>query len=143
MMTPPNESRFLAIDYGEKRVGLALTDPLKIIASPFTTLSNDEKFVPKLLQIIREQKVSKIILGLPFCDNGTEARLGPVIRKFKDELFALSNVEIEFFDERYSSSIAEERIRSTVAKKSKRRQKSLIDMNAAAVILEDYLNSIS
>ena len=138
-----DESRYMAIDYGEKRVGLALTDPLKIIASPYMTLLNDEKFIPKLLQIIQEQKVAKIILGLPFCDNGTEARLAPAIRRFKDDLYNMAKVEILFFDERYSSSIAEERIRSTVAKKSKRRQKSLIDMNAAAVILEDYLQSIS
>lgn len=138
-----DESRYMAIDYGEKRVGLALTDPLKIIASPYMTLLNDGKFIPKLLQIIQEQRVTKIILGLPFCDNGTEARLAPAIRKFRDELYNMAKVEILFFDERYSSSIAEERIRSTVAKKSKRRQKSLIDMNAAAVILEDYLQSIS
>ncbi len=138
-----DESRYMAIDYGEKRVGLALTDPLKIIASPYTTLPNDEKFMPHLLQIIREQNIVRIILGLPYCDNGTEARLAPAIRKFKDELYELAKVEVLFFDERYSSSIAEERIRSTVAKKSKRRQKSLIDMNAAAVILEDYLQTIS
>jgi len=137
------ENRYLAIDYGEKRIGLALTDPLKIIASPFLTLANDDKFIQQLMQIIQEKTVSRIILGIPFCDDGSETKLVPAIRKLQEQLIALTQLEVILVDERYSSSIAEERIRSTVTKKSKRRQKSLVDMNAAAVILEDYLKSVS
>lgn len=137
------ESRYLAIDYGEKRIGLALTDPMKILASPFMTIENNNTLLPRLYEIMKEKQVSKVILGIPFCDDGSETALVPKIRKLKNQIEHQTRIEVILIDERYSSSIAEERIRSTIAKKSKRRQKSLVDMNAAAIILEDYLKSLS
>jgi len=137
-----NEERILAIDFGTKRIGLAVTDPLNIFAYPLITLSNDSKFIEKLKKIIEEYHIVKIILGYPLKESGAESTSSLSVLKFKTELENKIDLKIELIDERYSSSIARERIIQSVVSKKKRRDKSLLDKNAAAVILEDYLNTI-
>ena len=137
-----NEERILAIDYGAKRIGLAVTDPLKMFAIPFDTIPNDKNTFDKLKQIVNEKKVVKIILGNPVKENGEDSIISKDIRKFKSELEKKVDLAIELVDERYSSEIASKRILESVPSKKKRRDKSLIDKNAAAVILEDYLREI-
>ena len=134
------EERILAIDFGTKRIGLAITDPLKMFAIPFDTIPNDSLAIEKISNIIKEKFVVEIILGDPVGESGGNSVLSPAIQKFKKELELKSNLTIQLVDERYSSSIASERILQSVTSKKKRRDKSLIDKNAAAVILEDYLN---
>ncbi|NJD22652.1 MAG: Holliday junction resolvase RuvX [Melioribacter sp.] len=136
-----NEERILAIDYGTKRIGLAVTDPLKIFAYPLITLPNDSKFFERLKKIINEYHIVKIIIGYPLKESGDESTSSQSVLKFKSELENNISLPIELIDERYSSSIARERIIQSVASKKKRRDKSLLDKNAAAVILEDYLNA--
>ena len=136
-----NEQRILAIDYGTKRMGLAVTDPLNIFAYPLITLPNGPKFLESLKKIIDEYHVVKIILGYPLKENGEESASSLSVLKFKMELENKIGLSIELTDERYSSSIAQERIMQSVSSKKKRRDKSLLDKNAAAVILEDYLNA--
>jgi len=135
-------TRILAIDYGVKRIGLALCDPLKTFAYPFLTLKNDDSFLAALKKIIREQEVEKIILGNPLREDGQVSKMAGPIMKFKTKLEQLFSIEVILVDESYSSSLAQERILITVPKKSKRREKGLIDKNAAAVILQDYLLEI-
>ncbi len=135
-----NEERILAIDFGTKRIGLAITDPLRIFAIPFDTILNDDSTLNKIKDIVTEKNVVKIILGIPLKENGEESSISPLILKFKTQLETLTNQVIELVDERYSSDIASKRILQTVSSKKKRRDKSLIDKNAAAVILEDYLS---
>ena len=137
-----NEERILAIDYGAKRIGLAITDPLKMFAIPFDTILNDKKTFDKISQIVKEKFVVKVILGNPVKESGEDSVISKDIRKFKDELEKVINQEIELVDERYSSEIASQRILESVTSKKKRRNKSLIDKNAAAVMLEDYLRGI-
>ena len=136
-----NEERILGIDYGTKRIGLAVTDPLNIFAYPLITLPNDLKFIEQLKKIIDEYHVVKIILGYPLKESGDESASSQSVLKFKTELENKIGLQIELIDERYSSSIAQERIIQSVSSKKKRRDKSLLDKNAAAVILEDYLNT--
>lgn len=132
-------SRILAIDYGAKRIGLALCDPLKTFAYPFLTLPNDSRFFEELKKIVREQEVEKIILGNPLREDGQVSKMSGQIMKFKIKLEHLFSLEVILVDESYSSSLAQERILVTVPKKSKRREKGLIDRNAAAIILQEYL----
>jgi putative Holliday junction resolvase len=132
-------SRILAIDYGAKRIGLALCDPLKTFAYPFLTLSNDRLFFEALKKIIREQDVEKIILGNPLREDGQTSIMSEKIVKFKTKLEQLFSLEVILVDESYSSSLAQERILVAVPKKSKRREKGLVDRNAAAIILQEYL----
>ncbi len=136
-----NLKRVLAVDYGTKRVGLALTDPLFTFAYPFKTLINNRQLLNQLKQIIDEKGVQKIILGYPSREDGKESVLIPEINKFKEKLNKISKVEIILWDEIYTSRIAEKRIMETKKKKKTRRDKSLIDSNAAAVILQEYLES--
>lgn len=136
-----NYKRIAAIDYGEKRIGIALTDQLQTFAYPYKTLINNYSIWKELQKIITEMEIEKIILGYPLKESGEESRITINVKTFNVELKKIFKGEIILLDERYSSSIAEERILESVNKKSKRREKGLIDRNAAAVILESYLNS--
>ncbi len=134
------EERILAIDFGSKRIGLALSDPLKIFAYPYKTLSNDEKLIPDLLKIISENKVVKIILGYPLKENGEKSETTKLVEDFNIKLSESTSLPVILRDERYSSSIAQERILQSVKSKKKRQDKSLIDKTAAAVILQEFLD---
>lgn len=136
------EERILAIDFGTKRIGLAITDPLKIFAIPFDTLPNDNSTIPSIIKVINEKNVNQIILGYPVKESGEESSISGLIIKFKKELESKSGIEIQLVDERYSSDIASQKILESVKSKKKRRDKSLIDKSAAAVMLEEYLNSL-
>ncbi|MEW6507290.1 MAG: Holliday junction resolvase RuvX [Bacteroidota bacterium] len=133
------EARILAIDYGEKRIGIAITDPLNIFAYPLTTFINNSDFIQKLKSVLEQYKVAKILIGNPVKENGSESRIFNMIINLKNEIEAVFNITVEIIDERYSSEIARQRIIESVKSKKKRRNKSLVDKNAAAVILEDYL----
>lgn len=133
--------RILAIDYGEKRIGLALTDPLLIFAYPYDTIPNDDDLFLKLRQILSEQAVIEIVLGMPIKEDGKAARMAEPILKFKKQLEDFSKLQVILWDESYSSVIAQKRVIESVSKKKKRRDKGLIDRNAAAVLLEEYLES--
>lgn len=134
-----DETRYLAIDFGLKRIGLALTDPLKTFSYPFETINNDNNTINKIGKIILEKKIIKIIIGMPYKESGDIGSLSNKIYEFSNQLKKISDIEILFRDERYSSAIAKERIINSVTKKSARRNKGLIDSNAAAVFLEEYL----
>ena len=133
-------TRILALDYGAKRIGIALSDPLMIFAYPHKTIHNDNKTWDELTSLIKEKSIQKIILGYPYRENGKPSELSKIIEKFKDELEKRFRIEVIFWDERYTSSIAGEMMLESVNKKSKRRDKGIIDMNAAAIILQEYLN---
>jgi len=135
------EQRILAIDYGEKRIGLAVTDPLNIFAYPLVTLLNDSNFIVHLKKIVDEYNVVKIILGYPLKESGEKSKISHLVDKFKEELEIKIGLPVELVDERYSSEIAKRRIIESVSSKKKRRDKSLLDKNAAAVFLEDYMSS--
>lgn len=135
------ESRVMGIDYGEKRIGIAISDPLKIFATPFNTLVNDNQSLQKLLLIIKEKNIIKIVLGLPSGKFKSSQLLSEKIHLFKKEIEAAIQVEIIFWDEEFSSVIAQEKVNESVTKKSSRRKKNLLDMHAAAIILQEYLNS--
>lgn len=134
--------RILAIDYGEKRIGLAISDPLKIFAIPLITLENNKDFFDNLKKIFSQYNFTNAVLGYPLKEDGTKTKLTETVEKFKIEIEKLFNIKVIFIDERYSSSIAWEQIKTSVISKKKRKDKSLIDKNAAAVILEDYLSTL-
>lgn len=135
------EKRILAIDYGLKRVGLAITDPLNMFAYPLTTLLNDKNFWRELKKIVGQYDVSEIVLGYPLKENGDKTDVTDDIVEFKEKLREEFSLEVHFIDERYSSDIAKQWVLESVSSKKKRRNKELVDQNAAAVLLEDYLKS--
>ncbi len=134
-------TRFLAIDYGEKRIGLALSDPTLTFAYAYQTFNNDSKLFKNLMQLISEKNVRKIILGLPYQDDGNLSSNAKVIIAFKEKLEKHFKLEVILKDESYTSEIAKFQIIQSVTKKSKRRDKGLVDRNSAAIILQEYLDA--
>jgi putative Holliday junction resolvase len=136
-----NEFRIMAIDYGEKRIGIALSDPLLTFAYPFTTLQNDSSFFKNLSEIIGNKKIRKIIIGLPSDRYQSSKKILETVLKLKSEIESKEKVEVVLWDEEYSSAIAKEKMMESVVKKSKRKKKELLDRHAAAVILQEFLDS--
>ncbi len=142
-MIENDESRFMSLDYGRKRIGIALSDPLKTFAYTFTTITNNENKFLELEKIIKEKFVIKIILGIPNENKVSSNSVVDEIRKFKSELEIKFNLMVLLWDETYTSVIAQQHIIQSVKGKMKRRDKSLLDMSAAAIILQEYLDSLN
>lgn len=140
-MSDSKENRIIAIDYGSKRIGLALSDPLKIFAYAYKTILNDASLWENLSAVINEKKVSRILLGIPDSDRAGRTSVKEQILKFKADIEKKFGIEVILWDESYTSSIASDKILESVNKRSKRRDKSLLDRNAAAVMLQEYLDS--
>ena len=136
-------SRILGIDFGLKRIGLALSDPLRIFAYPFKTLSNDKNFWNELTIIIQDKNIEKVVLGYPLNEDGNKSEVTSDVEKFSGKLGRKFGIQIILWDERYTSVIAQEKILESVTKKSRRRNKGLLDQNSAAIILQEYLNTLN
>ena len=134
------ENRILGIDFGLKRIGLALSDPLLTFSYPFITIMNDNSFWNKLKSIIEEKKVTKIILGYPLRNNRTKFDISDNVLEFKTKLINRFHLEVILWDERYTSEIAKQIVINSGIKKSKRKEKGLLDKNSAAIILQEYLD---
>lgn len=141
-MTNEKLTRIMSIDFGLKRIGIALSDPLKKFASPYTTLLNDERLFTNLKKIIEDKAVEKIILGLPDESANSLKSVYKNVLAFKSELEKHFNMEIILWNETHTSRIAEQRIIDSVKSKKKRQDKGLIDMHSAAIILSEFLDSI-
>jgi len=132
--------RILAIDYGARRIGIAITDPLRMFSIPLSTIPNDKNMWTALLRIFDSYEIELVVIGYPLKESGEKSSSTEMVEKFRDELEKKIQQEIIFIDERYSSEIAQQRILELVPSKKKRRDKSLVDKNAAAVILQSYLD---
>lgn len=135
-------SKILAIDYGLKRCGIAITDDARIIASPLTVV--DEK---ELLSFLRTQvelnKVTEIVIGLPVNLKGEDTHSSKSVQDLFEKLKAtFSQVKIELLDERFTSLLAQRAIHQMQLPKQKREQKGLIDKVSAAILLQNYLSRI-
>jgi putative Holliday junction resolvase len=134
--------RILAVDLGTRRVGLAITDPLRMIASPLTNLTfkGEAPLVRELLRLAAEKDVQRVIIGLPIREDGTEAQGCRQARSLARRLQA-GGLPAVLWDERYSSREAEAVLREMGL--GRRRALGRVDPVAAAIILEDYLRSAS
>ena len=137
------QKRLLGIDYGAKRVGIAITDPLRMFAYGLTTILNDSNFWKNFDKLFLDYEVETIVLGYPLKESGARSSSTELIEKFKIELESKVKLPIVLVDERYSSVIAKQQILESVTSKKKRRDKGLVDKNAAAIILQEYLDTIS
>jgi putative Holliday junction resolvase len=140
-MLEDNNPRILAIDYGRMRIGIAVSDPLKLFPSKTFTMNNGSKTFSEIKKIITENNIELIILGFPFGSNESTIQLSEEILKFKAEVEDIAKVEVRLWDESFTSKIAESRIIDSISKKSKRQDKSLVDSHSAAILLEEYLRS--
>lgn len=132
--------RFLAIDYGARRIGIAITDPLRLFSIPLSTIQNDKNMWNSLLRIFNDYEIELVIIGYPLKESGEKSDSTKLVESFCSKLSEKISQKIIYVDERYSSEIAKQRILETVPSKKKRRNKNLVDKNAAAVILQSYLD---
>jgi len=133
--------RIIAIDYGKKRTGIAVTDPLQIIAKGLTTVDTHMALV-FLRDYLSKEEVETIIVGEPLNldDSDTHATAGA--RDFSKKLKRhFPSVKVELVDERFTSKMASDAIREMGLKKKDRREKGVVDVVAATIMLQEYLES--
>ena len=133
----------MALDYGERRIGVALSDPTRTIASPLTTLTRRAGKRPPWAEIGRlvgEHEVAELVVGLPLELAGGEGEWAAEVRSFGAELARRTGLPVHWVDERLSSVEAERAVRSMGLKRSQREDKARIDSTAAALILRGYLD---
>ena len=139
-MSLHTEKRILAIDYGSRRIGLAISDPLGIIAGGVGTLANTPEMLEQLVALIHELGVTRIIIGLPLTLKAEHGDSAKMVDRFRLNLAGKVSIPIESVDERFTSTIAEQTIRAMGVGKKKRRNKGKIDEIAAIVLLQGFLD---
>lgn len=136
--------RLIGIDFGLKRVGIAIADQFHITVSPKATLDfQDESFWTKLLLIIRNEQVGACVVGVPIHSNITTSSISAELQAFINRLTEVSNLPIFTYDESFSSAEAKSTMREIGRKKKNRSTKGELDKVAAAIILRDFLNQWS
>ena len=134
-------ARILSIDYGKKRTGLAVTDPLQIIANGLATVSTSTLF-DWLKDYTGREEVERIVIGEPRQTNGQPsenlARVQQFVNRWRK---AVPQIPSEYFDERFTSVLAHQAMLDGGLKKKDRQNKALVDEISATIILEDYLRS--
>ena len=135
--------RIIALDFGEKRTGIAVTDPLKIIASGLTTVATKD-LLAYLSDYFSKEQVAVIVLGEPKQMNGTPSESEQFIQPFLVKLKkAFPHIPIERQDERFTSKLAFKSMLDTGLKKKHRKNKALVDEISATIILQAYLDKMA
>jgi putative Holliday junction resolvase len=135
--------RVLGIDFGESRIGLALSDPTGTLAGPLETVHRRKGKRPplrRLEEIGREHAVERLIVGLPLDLGGNETPWCGEVRAMGDALAARLKIPVDYVDERFTSARAERAIRSIGLPRGRRQEKGRVDAAAAAIILQDWLD---
>ena len=134
-------SRILSIDYGKKKTGIAVTDPMQIIANGLTTVETS-KIWEFLADYLSKNEVERLIIGLPKQMNNEPSEsmkyINPVVGRFK-KLYP--NIPVEFVDERFTSKLAFQAMIDGGLKKKERQNKALVDEISATIILQSYLET--
>ena len=135
--------RILSIDYGLKRTGIAVTDPLKIIATGLPTV-NSKELIPFLKDYFSREQVELVIIGEPKNMDDTDTHATPLVEKFIKEFHKkFPQVPIKKVDERFTSKMASQAMIDMGLKKKQRRDKKLVDEIAATILLQEYLQANS
>lgn len=134
-------ARILSIDYGRKRTGIAVTDPLQIIAGGLATVSTSELF-DWLQQYVSREDVERIVIGEPRQPNGQPSENLQRVQQFVNRWRkAHPELPIDYYDERFTSVLAHQAMLDGGLRKKARQDKALVDEISATIILEDYLRS--
>jgi putative holliday junction resolvase len=134
-------SRILAIDYGKKRVGIAVSDPSQLIAGGLTTVDS-QQVLTFLVKYLATESVECIVVGLPKQMNNMPSESMKYITPFVNSLKnKFPHVRVEFFDERFTSVLAHKTMLAGGLKKKDRQNKALVDEISATIILQDYMES--
>ena len=133
-------ARLLGVDLGDRRIGLALSDPTGFLATAHSILHSigRARDVAAIAQLAEREQADRVVLGLPLSLNGTEGPQAAKVRRFKDALEGLG-LKVDLWDERLTTSQAQRYMRGTDV--SRKRQRQTLDANAAAIMLQSYLDA--
>ena len=134
-------SRILGLDVGDRRIGVAISDPLHIIASPLSVIDRkiDSNYIGAIQKIIDEKEVEAVVVGLPLTMKGLESSQTEKVKKFNEELIQKINIPLYSIDERLSSVTAQNSLIQQGIKTGHNKEE--IDKTAAAIFLQEYLDS--
>lgn len=134
----------MGVDFGTRRVGLALSDPTRLLAGRLTTINrpagDGEGPIGEIADLCARHHVDTIVVGYPARTDGRDSGTGALASAFADALRAATGCRVELYDERYTSLLASRLITETVRKRKKRADKSLVDRIAAEILLQDWLD---
>ena len=133
--------RILSLDYGTVRIGIAISDPLRLIATALETYQNNDNFIDRLLALIRAHEIGMIVVGMPLNLKGQEERKAQEVRIFIDRLRSAVDIPIRTWDERFTSTMAKKSMLEIGIGKKKRQDKSRVDQIAAALLLQGFLDA--
>ena len=135
--------RIMGLDIGDRRIGVAVSDPTQILASPLKTIvrKDDESAVLEINALLKQYDIGKLVIGLPYLMNGSVGEQARKVTEFTSKLGGSTSIEIVMQDERLTSFTADHMLRE--AGKKKDRLKKEIDAAAATVILQSYLDEIA
>ena len=139
-------ARILGVDYGEKRIGVAVSDPLGMIAQPLPTVTRRRGKRPpyaELERIARDHEAVALVVGLPLTADGDESDWTREVRTFGDRLAERTALPVHYIDERMTSARAERTIRLSGLSRSRRQEKDRVDAGAAMFILQAHLDTVS
>lgn len=134
-----NLKRIIAFDFGLKRIGVAISDQLQIGAYPLDTFANDNSLIGKLKKVKSEFEIETILLGIPKKFSAEAHEMEKHILNFKSALEKIFMLEVKLVEEFFTSAIAQRFVNESVTKKKKRKDKGLVDRQAAAILIEDFI----
>ncbi len=133
--------RVLGIDYGSRRVGLALSDPLRVIAGGAGVLQNSPVLITTLARFVDENQVVVVVVGMPYAPDGGSGKKGEEVGRFIRQLQEAIAVPVTTWDESFTTVEAGAALRNGGMKKKQRRRKGVLDEMAARVLLQEYLDA--
>jgi len=135
------KKRIAAIDFGLKRIGLAISDLGQKIAFPLETVEGGKEAIANIQKALKEHEIEKILVGLPLLLNGQEGEMAMVVKMFAQKLEHAFHLPVEYIDERLTSRMAQNLLKEIHLKRKKRTAK--LDGESARLILQTYLDKIS
>jgi len=139
---PSYTKRILGLDYGSKRIGVAVSDPLRIIAQGITVIEQSTGMMDFLQLLVKQYDIGEIVVGMPLTLKGEKGQKAEEVEKFIARIQEAFQIPVIWLDERFTSRLAQETIRSMGVKKKQRQIKKNVDMAAAALILQQYLDRV-
>jgi putative Holliday junction resolvase len=133
------QTRILGVDFGSKRIGLALSDPLRILASAYSVVENDENVWEALSAVIRKENVDLAVVGMPLTLKGEQGGKAREVQRFVEEFRRRLEIEVVCWDERFTTAMAGRfRLASGIGRKARRT--SRLDAASAAILLQEFLD---
>jgi putative Holliday junction resolvase len=133
--------RVMGLDYGKRRIGVALSDPLRMIARGAGTVENSSNLFFRLSEIVRRENVVLVVVGMPYAPDGGRGAQGEEVQRFVERLRETLALPVEMWDESRTSVDAARVLREAGMRQKKRRQKARVDEMAARILLQEYLES--